>query len=30
MGRLDIEKLVKVNGRPFSPKDITDKVKEVF
>jgi 2-oxoglutarate ferredoxin oxidoreductase subunit alpha len=30
MGRLDIEKLVKVNGRPFSPKDITDKVKEMI
>ncbi|WP_294953511.1 2-oxoglutarate synthase subunit alpha [Sulfurovum sp.] len=30
MGRLDIEKLVKVNGRPFSPADIIEKVKEVF
>jgi len=30
MGRLDIEKLIKVNGRPFSPQDIIDKVKEVF
>ncbi len=29
MGRLDIEKLIKVNGRPFSPKDIMDKVKEI-
>ena len=29
-GRLDIEKLIKVNGRPFSPQDIIDKVKEVF
>lgn len=30
MGRLDIEKLTKTNGRPFSPQDIIDKVKEVF
>ena len=30
MGRKDIEKLIKTNGRPFSPKDIIDKVKEVF
>lgn len=29
-GRLDIEKLTKVNGRPFSPLDIIQKVKEVF
>jgi 2-oxoglutarate ferredoxin oxidoreductase subunit alpha len=29
-GKLDIEKLIKVNGRPFSPQDIIDKVKEVF
>ncbi len=28
-GRKDIEKLVKVNGRPFSPQDIIDKVKEL-
>ncbi len=28
-GRHDIEKLVKVNGRPFSPQDIIDKVKEL-
>ncbi|BBG65554.1 2-oxoglutarate oxidoreductase, alpha subunit [Hydrogenimonas sp.] len=27
-GRHDIEKLIKVNGRPFSPQDIIDKVKE--
>jgi len=30
MGRRDIQKLVKTNGRPFSPADIIDKVKEVF
>ncbi len=30
MGRKDIEKLTKTNGRPFSPADIIDKVKEVF
>ncbi len=30
MGRKDIEKLVKTNGRPFSPADIIEKVKEVF
>jgi len=30
MGRRDIEKLVKTNGRPFSPADIIEKVKEVF
>jgi len=30
MGRKDIEKLTKTNGRPFSPKDIIEKVKEVF
>ena len=30
MGRLDIEKLTKTNGRPFSPADIIEKVKEVF
>jgi len=30
MGRRDIQKLTKTNGRPFSPKDIIDKVKEVF
>jgi len=30
MGRKDIEKLTKTNGRPFSPQDIIDKVKEVF
>jgi len=30
MGRLNIEKLTKTNGRPFSPQDIIDKVKEVF
>ncbi len=30
MGRRDIQKLVKTNGRPFSPQDIIDKVKEVF
>jgi 2-oxoglutarate ferredoxin oxidoreductase subunit alpha len=30
MGRLDIQKLTKVNGRPFSPADIIEKVKEVF
>ena len=30
MGRRDIEKLTKTNGRPFSPQDIIDKVKEVF
>ncbi len=29
MGRLDIEKLIKVNGRPFSPADIIQKVKEL-
>lgn len=29
MGRLDIEKLIKVNGRPFSPADIISKVKEL-
>lgn len=29
-GRLDINKLTKTNGRPFSPQDIIDKVKEVF
>ncbi len=28
-GRHDIEKLIKVNGRPFSPQDIIDKVKEL-
>jgi 2-oxoglutarate ferredoxin oxidoreductase subunit alpha len=28
-GRKDIEKLIKVNGRPFSPQDIIDKVKEL-
>ncbi len=27
-GRHDIEKLIKVNGRPFSPQDIIEKVKE--
>jgi 2-oxoglutarate ferredoxin oxidoreductase subunit alpha len=26
MGRLDIDKLTKTNGRPFSPKDIIEKV----
>lgn len=30
MGRRDIEKLTKTNGRPFSPADIIAKVKEVF
>ncbi len=30
MGRRDIEKLIKTNGRPFSPADIIAKVKEVF
>jgi len=30
MGRKDIEKLTKTNGRPFSPQDIIEKVKEVF
>ena len=30
MSRKDIEKLTKTNGRPFSPQDIIDKVKEVF
>jgi len=30
MGRRDIEKLTKTNGRPFSPMDIIAKVKEVF
>jgi len=30
MGRRDINKLVKTNGRPFSPQDIIDEVKEVF
>jgi 2-oxoglutarate ferredoxin oxidoreductase subunit alpha len=30
MGRKDIQKLTKTNGRPFSPQDIIDKVKEVF
>jgi len=30
MGRLDIQKLTKTNGRPFSPADIIGKVKEVF
>jgi len=30
MSRLDIEKLTKTNGRPFSPADIIEKVKEVF
>ena len=30
MGRLDIKKLNKTNGRPFSPQDIIDEVKEVF
>jgi len=30
MGRLDIQKLIKTNGRPFSPADIIEKVKEVF
>ncbi len=29
MGRLDIAKLTKTNGRPFSPKDIIEKVKEL-
>jgi len=29
MGRLDIEKLTKTNGRPFSPADIIEKVKEL-
>ncbi len=29
MGRKDIEKLIKVNGRPFSPQDIIDKIKEM-
>ncbi len=30
MARHNIEKLTKTNGRPFSPQDIIDKVKEVF
>jgi len=30
MGRLDVEKLMKTDGRPFSPVDIIEKVKEVF
>lgn len=30
MGRRDIQKLTKTNGRPFSPADITNRVKEVF
>ncbi len=30
MGRKDIQKLTKTNGRPFSPADIINKVKEVF
>ena len=30
MGRLDIQKLTKTNGRPFSPADIIEKVKEIF
>jgi 2-oxoglutarate ferredoxin oxidoreductase subunit alpha len=30
MGRKDIEKLTKTNGRPFSPADIIEKVKEEF
>jgi len=30
MGRLDIHKLTKTNGRPFSPADIIEKVKEEF
>jgi 2-oxoglutarate ferredoxin oxidoreductase subunit alpha len=29
MGRLDINKLTKTNGRPFSPSDIIEKVKEL-
>jgi len=29
MGRLDIHKLTKTNGRPFSPNDIIQKVKEL-
>jgi len=29
MGRLDIHKLTKTNGRPFSPSDIIEKVKEL-
>ena len=29
MGRRDIEKLTKTNGRPFSPSDIIEKVKEL-
>jgi len=29
MGRLDINKLTKTNGRPFSPADIIEKVKEL-
>ena len=29
MGRRDIEKLTKTNGRPFSPADIIEKVKEL-
>ncbi len=29
MGRLDIAKLTKTNGRPFSPADIIEKVKEL-
>jgi len=29
MGRKDIEKLTKTNGRPFSPADIIEKVKEL-
>ncbi len=28
-GRHDIHKLIKVNGRPFSPQDIIDKIKEI-
>ena len=30
MGRKDIHKLTKTNGRPFSPADIIEKVKEEF
>jgi len=29
MGRLDIQKLTKTNGRPFSPSDIIEKVEEL-
>ncbi len=29
MGRRDIDKLTKTNGRPFSPADIIEKVKEL-